>query len=162
MKPLGSALLMYVSGLAGAGFFLGALAAALGLLLGRGVDGTAEVVARIYLLGAVVLPAALALAGSLVHDQADSRGLYASLSLSLLAGALAALLGGVAATLTFLLAGVNGPVLLGGLNANLFSAAVWSRIFWGEFVLVLAITTVVSLVLGAWTYARARAVALRR
>ena len=162
MKPLGNALLMYVSSLAGAGFFLGILAAVLGLLLGRGIDGVADVVARTYLVEALVLPASLALAGSLARDQSDSRGLYATLALSLLAGVLAAILGGVAAALTFLLAGVNGPVILGGLDSGQFSAAVWSRIFWGDFLLVLAVTIVASLLLGAWSHTRAHAAAARR
>ena len=146
LKSLGNAVLIMAGMLAGAGAVVGAIAGAAGLVIGRGPEDAAGVVSSVYWSLLLILPATLWLAHYVGVDQPEARGAYLSLPSAVLTSLVSAAVGALAgAAPFFLVTAVNIPVVLGGLDANAFSAAVQQRLFWSEFIPILAITLLCSI-----------------
>ena len=153
MKHVLNMLLIEVSALCGAAFFVGAAAGVAGLLFGNGLAGVADVVARVYWALLVALPVALWLP-HYAMEPLENATVYTRLVNTLVTVLLGGLIGGaLGAGPLFLLTGVNIPIVLGGLEATAFSDAVRAPIFWGNFGLVVGVTVLAGALISLWAYA---------
>ncbi len=130
---------------------LGALVGLLAAILEQQGDAMAHIVAGGYVVLAALFPLALGVNFHMTRYEAEQFDFYASVQ-SFPAALLGALLGVVIGSIGFFVLGINLPIILRGVNAAEFYAAVRDRIFWNRVLWVTGITAVTSLLIAGWFY----------
>jgi hypothetical protein len=137
--------------LGGAGLVLGVIAGWVGLLTASGADAVAAVIANVYLVLVVLLPALLwfwTWASLDDEDQDHYRAQGTAIGLLLLA----AVAGCASATLVFMVVAANIAAIFGHVDNLQVRVALLADIGWQRALLLLVVTSAVAVALALWAH----------
>lgn len=157
VKAIATSAILQAATIGGVGLFVGCGVTLVALFLGRDANSTADIIVQGYTSLLLFLPLASWLAHFVALDGDDAKIVYSSLTSALLTSILGAVFGVIfGGGLGFLVSGINLPIVLKGFDANQFSLMVRERIYWNQFLLVLAVVVGVTFSLAIWTWRRAK------